>query len=58
MLVRFDPTGVVRDLELTLNDLGSEMPRFSVSAEMTDIGVAADGQTTRGKGVFGQYSCG
>ena len=53
MLVRFDPTGVVRDLEVTLGDLGSDSPRFSVSASMTDMGVAADGKRPGVRGFSG-----
>jgi uncharacterized protein (TIGR02099 family) len=53
MLARFDPTGIVRDLEVTLNDLGSESPRFSVSAAMTDVGIAADGKRPGIRGFSG-----
>jgi len=41
MLDEFDPTGVVRDLALTLSDLDTDMPQFSVSAELVDVGIAA-----------------
>jgi uncharacterized protein (TIGR02099 family) len=41
LLADFDPSGEVRDLAVTLSDLDSEMPRFTVSAELSDVGVAA-----------------
>jgi len=40
-LSEFDPSGVVRDLDLTLSDLDTDMPRFNVSAELFDVGVAS-----------------
>jgi len=41
MLADFDPSGEVRDLTVTLSDLDSDMPSFTVSAELFDVGVAA-----------------
>ena len=41
LLAEFDPSGIVRNLSLTLSDLGTEIPRFSVSAELDNVGVAA-----------------
>ncbi|MDH3431224.1 MAG: YhdP family protein [Gammaproteobacteria bacterium] len=41
LLAEYDPSGIVRNLALTLGDLGTGMPRFSVSAELEDVGVAA-----------------
>ena len=41
MLSEFDPSGVVRDLEVTLSDLDTDMPQFNVSVELDDVGVAA-----------------
>jgi uncharacterized protein (TIGR02099 family) len=41
MLAEFDPSGVVRDLAVTLSDLDTDMPQFSVSAEFDNVGVAA-----------------
>jgi len=40
-LSEFDPSGVVRDLEVTLSDLDTDTPRFNVSAELFDVGVAS-----------------
>lgn len=41
LLSEFDPSGIVRDLALSLSELGTEMPQFSISAELEDVGVAA-----------------
>lgn len=41
LLAEYDPSGIVRNLAVTLSDLGTETPRFSVSAELEDVGVAA-----------------
>jgi uncharacterized protein (TIGR02099 family) len=41
LLAEFDPSGIVRELAVTISDLGTEMPRFSVSAELENVGVAA-----------------
>lgn len=37
----FDPSGVLRGLQLSLGDLRSERPRFSFSTELDEVGVAA-----------------
>ena len=52
-LTDFDPTGVIRDLEVTLSDLDTEMPRFNVSAELDDVGVAAQGKRPGVRGFSG-----
>lgn len=41
MLRDFDPSGMLRDLSVTVSDLDTEKPSFNVSAEMIDVGVAA-----------------
>jgi len=41
MLSEFDPSGVVRDLEVTLSELDTDTPQFNVSAEFIDVGIAA-----------------
>lgn len=53
LLTEFDPSGVVRDLAVTLSGLDTETPRFSVSAEMTDIGIAAYGKRPGIRGFSG-----
>ncbi len=41
-LVRLDPTGIVQQLEATASDLDSDDPRFSVSAVLDEVGIAAE----------------
>ena len=53
MLAQFDPSGVVRNLVLTLSGLDSDAPRYSVSADMVDIGVAAHGKRPGVRGFSG-----
>ena len=53
LLAEFDPSGVVRDLALTLSDLGTDDIKYSVSAEMTDIGIAAYGKRPGVRGFSG-----
>ena len=38
----FDPSGIVRELEATVSEIGAGEPRFSVSAEVDDVGIAAE----------------
>jgi len=54
MLGEFDPTGVVRDLALTLSDLDTDTPQFSASAELIDVGVAAHGKRPGVRGFSGR----
>ncbi|MDJ0904400.1 MAG: YhdP family protein [Woeseiaceae bacterium] len=54
MLGDFDPSGVVRDLALTLRDLDSDTPRFTVSAEFDNVGVAAAGKRPGVRGFSGR----
>jgi uncharacterized protein (TIGR02099 family) len=54
MLAEFDPSGVVRDLAVTLSDLDSETPQFSVAAELVDIGVASFGNRPGVRGFSGR----
>ena len=37
----FDPSGEVRDVQLTLSELATDTPRFDISAELADAGIAA-----------------
>ena len=41
LLSEFDPSGIVRDLAVTLSDLDTDTPRFNISAELFDVGVAS-----------------
>jgi len=53
LLAEFDPSGTVRNLTVTLSDLGTDMPRYNVSAELHDVGVAAQGKRPGVKGFSG-----
>ena len=54
MLGDFDPTGVVRDLAVTLSDLDTDTPQFNVSAEFDNVGVAASGTRPGVRGFSGR----
>jgi uncharacterized protein (TIGR02099 family) len=41
MLGDFDPSGVIRDLEVSVSELDSETPQFTASGSFDEIGVAA-----------------
>lgn len=53
-LAEFDPSGIVRDLSVTLSDLDSDMPQFSVAAEFDDVGIAAHGDRPGVRGFSGR----
>ena len=53
LLAEYDPSGEVRDLAVTLSDLDSEMPRFTVSAELSDVGIAASDKRPGVRGFSG-----
>jgi uncharacterized protein (TIGR02099 family) len=54
MYTDFDPSGVVRDLELSVSELDSDMPQFTVSGAFEDIGVAASGNRPGARGFSGR----
>jgi uncharacterized protein (TIGR02099 family) len=54
MFSDFDPSGVVRDLDLSVSELDSETPRFTVSGEFEDIGVAASSTRPGVRGFSGR----
>lgn len=43
-LDEYAPTGIVRNLEAALSDVDAETPRFDVSVELENVGVAAVGK--------------
>ena len=47
------PDGIVRNLDATLADLDSGNPRFSVSADLDGVGIAADGDRPGLRGFTG-----
>ncbi len=53
-LQAFDPSGEVRDLAVTLSDLDTDVPQFSVTAEFIDVGVAAEGTRPGVRGFSGR----
>jgi len=53
LLADFDPTGIVRNLVATLSDIDTEAPRFNVSAELDDVGFAAQGTRPGVRGFSG-----
>ena len=54
VLSEYDPSGVVRDLAMTLSDLDTDTPRFNVSAELFDVGVASSGKRPGVRGFSGR----
>lgn len=54
MLGDLDPTGVVRDLAVSLSDLDSETPQFNVSATFDNVGAAASGTRPGLRGFSGR----
>ncbi len=40
-LVELAPSGVVRNVEVTVSDLAGDEPRFNVQAELSDVGIAS-----------------
>lgn len=53
MLDRWDPDGIITNLQVTVSDLDTEAPRYSLSAELTRVGVAADGRRPGVRGFTG-----
>ncbi|MEJ2127735.1 MAG: YhdP family protein [Woeseiaceae bacterium] len=53
-LSEFDPSGVLRDLVVTLSDLDTDVPQFSVSAELDNIGIASNGNRPGVRGFSGR----
>ncbi len=41
MLEKLAPDGIVRNLEATLSDIHTDTPRYAVSADLEDVGIAA-----------------
>ena len=52
-LDRWAPDGIVTNLQATLSDLDTDAPRYALSAEMTRVGVAADGRRPGIRGFTG-----
>lgn len=52
-LARWGPEGIVTNLQATVSDLDSDAPRYSLSAELTRVGVAPDGKRPGIRGFTG-----
>lgn len=53
LLAEFDPSGIVRNLAVTVGDIDSDAPDFNVSADFSDLGVAANGKRPGVRGFSG-----
>jgi uncharacterized protein (TIGR02099 family) len=53
LMQAFDPSGVIRDLTLTLTGLDTESPDYDVSASFEDLGIAAREEQPGARGVTG-----
>ncbi len=52
-LTSFDPSGEIRDLEATVSEFATGAPRFSASATLDRVGIAADGDRPGARGFSG-----
>ncbi len=53
LVAELDPSGIVRDLSLTVGDFDAEIPTFDVSATFENLGVAASGKRPGVRGFSG-----
>ncbi len=53
MVADVDPSGIVRNLALTVSDLDADVPNFDVSMELLDVGIAASGNRPGIRGFSG-----
>jgi len=53
LLAEIDPSGIVRNLAVTLSDFDADIPNFDVSMELFDVGVAASGNRPGIRGFSG-----
>ena len=54
LLEEFAPDGIVRDLIATLSDVHTDKPRYAVSADLEDVGVAASAERPGIRGFTGR----
>jgi uncharacterized protein (TIGR02099 family) len=52
-LADYDPSGVIRDLALTVSDIDTETPNFDISVSFKDLGIAANGNRPGVRGLSG-----
>jgi uncharacterized protein (TIGR02099 family) len=53
LLSDFDPSGVIRDLALTVSDIDTDTPNFDISVSFQDLGIAANGKRPGVRGFSG-----
>lgn len=53
LISRFDPSGIIRNLDMTVSDIASESPKFDVSVAFENLGVASEGNRPGVRGVSG-----
>lgn len=53
VLSGFDPSGIVKDLAVTLSGLNTDTPLFNVAAELIDVGIASSGKRPGVRGFSG-----
>jgi len=53
LLENFDPSGIVRNLALTLSDFDADVPNFDISMELADVGMAVSGNRPGIRGFSG-----
>ena len=55
-LVGLAPTGEVRDLDLTISEIGSDFPYFEITVDLDRVGIAADDKRPGFRGFSGYVS--
>ena len=50
------PTGEIRDLDLTVSEIGSELPYFEITVDLDNVGIAADDKRPGIRGFSGYVS--
>jgi uncharacterized protein (TIGR02099 family) len=53
LLAEFEPSGVLRDLAVTLSKLDSDVPDFRITADLSNLGIAANGKRPGVRGFSG-----
>ena len=53
LIAQFDPSGIIRSLDLTVSDIGSEALRYDLSVAFQDLGIAAQGNRPGVRGISG-----
>ena len=56
IISRFDPSGVIRDLALTVRDIDTDFPLFDVKVAFENLGIAEEGDRPGVRGLSGSLS--